>query len=162
MQLIKPTLKHFERMAELIYSRRLLHEWAGTTVGYPFTADTLMSDFKVPERLSFSLVDSQQRFVAFGQCYERLGRCHLGRLFVDPVFRGKTYEGKRVIAHLIDGISVEGCAAYKSDLCSLFVLKNNQAAIKAYHNIGFELSDYPLGTPFASCLYMTRLFEHGS
>lgn len=151
MQLVEPTYDHFVEMLTWISSQAQLHEWAGPNVTYPCTAHTLMIDFKVSTLLSFALVDNQNNLMAFGQCYERVKHCHLGRLIVAPEFRGKG-----LVAKLIDLLSIVGCREFNTDVCSLFVLKANNAAIKAYQRIGFELSDYPFEIPLDSCLYMTK------
>lgn len=151
MHLFEPNYEHFVEMASWVLSQEQLHEWAGPSVRYPCSAATLMSDFKLDELISFSLLDDDNNLVAFGQCYERVDCCHLGRLIVAPDFRGKA-----IVASLIERLSLKGCDQFNTNVCSLFVLKKNDTAIKAYQKIGFKLNKYPHEMPLESCLYMTK------
>ena len=159
MQLVTPVQEHFEEMASWVKNQAQLHEWAGPNARFPCTAETLMDDFSLSQLPSYSLVDGHNVFLAFGQYYQRLDHCHFGRLIVAPIYRGKNHQGKRIIEHLIDRLSDEGCRKLNTSVGSLFVLEGNQAAIKAYQNIGFQFAAYPGGAPFESCLYMTKSFK---
>ena len=66
-----------------------LREWAGPVFDYPFDAQSFTNDLKLDTLDSFSMLNQQGELLAFGQCYERVGRWHLGRLAVSPEHRGQ-------------------------------------------------------------------------
>lgn len=151
MKLIESKKEHFDVMASWVSSHEQLYQWAGPNSTYPITADSLMNDFNLPNILSYSLVNESAELLAFGQSYERLSCCHLGRLIVSPEHRGKG-----VVADLIEQLSLIACRVFDRQRCSLFVLKNNLAAISAYEKIGFKVTAYPLEMPIKACLYMVK------
>lgn len=151
MKLIEPNLAHFDVMASWITSPQLLEQWAGPNSTYPITADRLMSDFDLPNVLSYSMINKAAELLAFGQCYERLGCCHLSRLIVAPEHRGNA-----LIADLIEQLSVIACQTFDLHRCSLFVFQTNSVAISAYEKNGFKITTYPLDMPVKACFYMTK------
>ena len=96
-------------------------------------------------------VSNEADFLAFGQYYQRLGKCHLGRLIVNPKFRGKG-----VAAKLMHGICELGLTELELKECSLFVLADNSNAIQAYKKFGFSFVEYPDEIPLDNCLYMVK------
>jgi ribosomal protein S18 acetylase RimI-like enzyme len=90
--------------------------------------------------------------LAFGQYYLRLGNCHLGRLIVNPNFRGQG-----IASHLINQLSTLGRSDLRTDSCSLFVLGHNKSAIKVYTKLGFSMADYPEEIPLKNCFYMVQV-----
>jgi ribosomal protein S18 acetylase RimI-like enzyme len=152
MNLVEPTNQHFREMASWVSDQNELQRWAGPNARFPMTANSLMEDFRLAELISYSLLNQSGQFIAFGQCYERLGCCHLGRLIVAPQQRGKG-----VVDHLIRRLSEVGCAELKTSRCSLFVFEDNFAAISAYEKYGFDVVTYPQAMPMKDCLYMTRV-----
>lgn len=151
MNLVKPTIEHFQQMASWVHTQDDLLQWAGPNARFPMTADSLMEDFKLTELISYSLVNQNTQFIAFGQYYERQGCCHLGRLIVAPDHRGKG-----VIDNLIRQLSNIGCVELNTRRCSLFVFEENSAAINAYKKCGFEVAAYPDQMPMDACLYMVK------
>ena len=124
--------------------------WGGPEFRYPFSEDTFREDAKVLELPSWSLVDADGTFCAFGQYYPRLGLCHLGRLAVAPALRGRGVG--RVLVH---ALAERGLAALKADGCSLFVLTSNERAARLYRRLGFVAQPYPGPAPlFDDCIYM--------
>ena len=89
--------------------------------------------------------------LAFGQIYNRLDHCHLGRLVVSPAFRGQGVGRKLVELLLEEGQRILGLSE-----SSLFVLSDNQAAMKLYQNMGFVETQYPESIPLENCLYLTK------
>lgn len=151
MTLVEPTIEHVTQLASWVNSQQQLYQWAGPSVRFPITFESLLSDLKLNTLLSYSLVSKKQELIAFGQCYERLGHCHLGRLIVSPEHRGK-----RIISDLISQLSITACAELNTQSCSLFVFEDNFTAIKAYQHNGFELTTYPAVMTLEKCLYMTK------
>lgn len=133
-----------------------LREWAGPNFTYPYDANSFAKDLNLDRLDSFSLLNQKHEFVAFGQCYKRLQSCHLGRLAVAPTHRGNNY-----VAHLMHHLIEFGKNKFTARSCSLFVLKQNSAAISAYQKYGFEYASYPEPIPFANCLYMLKRLDAG-
>ena len=114
-----------------------VHEWGGPHMRFPFQHDRFLEDIRFNDLFSYSLFHAE-RMVAFGQCYDRLGRCHLGRLVVDPEQRRKGFG-----IHLIEQLMRVGCQKLNTHSVSLFVLKNNNRAKNLYLKLGFEVQAYP-------------------
>lgn len=58
--------------------------WSGPGFRYPFDLSSFKEDLKLDSLKSFSFVSHERKLLAFGQYYPRLGKCHLGRLVVNP------------------------------------------------------------------------------
>ena len=128
-----------------------LKDWAGPNFRYPYNFASFSSDLNFNSFKAFSLVDDKFRLLAFGQYYLRLNRCHLARLVVSP-----NYRGKGIAKELMMRLSELGTAELKVNACSLFVLKHNKSAIKAYEKFGFSESHYPDELPIDNCIYMIK------
>ncbi len=61
-----------------------LRTWGGPDFRFPFTEATFREDAKLSSLATWSLVTDEGALAAFGQCYERVGRCHFGRVAVSP------------------------------------------------------------------------------
>lgn len=151
MQLIQALEAHIVGMMGWFANEDELKQWAGPGFRYPFDLSSFTEDLKITPTNAFSLVSDKGELLGFGQYYQRLDKCHLGRLVVNPKFRGKG-----IIAELIKLISVQGTKALNVTACSLFVLSHNKSAVKAYQKVGFVLADYPDEIPLADCLYMVK------
>jgi ribosomal protein S18 acetylase RimI-like enzyme len=124
--------------------------WGGPEFRYPFDEATFREDSKVGESPSWSLVDDDAAFIAFGQYYLRLGHCHLSRLAVSPGLRGQGI-GSTLVLELCR----RGQAALGANSCSLFVLPGNEPAQRLYSRLGFVVRPYPEPAPaFDGCIYM--------
>ncbi len=112
--------------------------WGGPGLRFPHTRDSFLEDIHWQKMASYSLLDDAGQLAGFGQYYEKLGRCHLARLVISPSLRGQG-QGQWFIARLM--------AAGMQDLgvgnCSLFVLKNNEPALRCYTGLGFQQTPYP-------------------
>lgn len=151
MQLIEPSESHLLEMMTWFSDEQELSDWSGPNFRYPYNVSTFAADLKLSTLSSFSLVSNDAEFVAFGQHYQRLGKCHLGRLIVNPKFRGK---GKA--SELMRLICESGLKKLEVKECSLFVLAHNKYAIKAYEKFGFILAKYPEKIALENCLYMVK------
>lgn len=151
MNLIPAQDNHFEELMTWFTDEETLSEWSGPGFRYPFTSASFKEDLKLTELSSFALVSEQKEFLAFGQYYNRIDRCHLGRLVVSPKLRGKG-----IAAKLMEQLCLKGLEALKVTECSLFVLAHNNKAIKAYEKFGFSFVDYPESIPLDNCLYMVK------
>ncbi len=114
--------------------------WGGPGLRYPFSDQSFREDIHWGKMPSYSLLDDAGNFAGFGQYYEKAGRCHLARLVISPGLRGQG-QGQWFIARLMDiGMKDLGFQA-----CSLFVLKNNEKALRCYTSLGFTHTPYPPG-----------------
>jgi len=127
---------HIDSMMDWFLDRRSCAIWAGPDFRYPFTAETFREDMRL-SLPSYSLVIDTDEFVAFGQYYARLQRCHLARLAVAPNHRGHG------IGHiLIRELSRVGRKSVGASECSLFVMDDNTPARRLYEHMGFVTTPY--------------------
>jgi ribosomal protein S18 acetylase RimI-like enzyme len=151
-KLVEPLDNHLVQMMGWFSNQQELADWSGPNFRYPFDFSSFVTDLKLSTLRSFSLVSNESEFLAFGQYYQRLGKCHLGRLIVNPKCRGKG-----IASALMHHICELGLKELKVKECSLFVLTHNENAIKAYKKFGFTFADYPQEIPLNNCLYMVKL-----
>lgn len=151
MQLIQPLENHLLEIMSWFSSEKELTDWSGPNFRYPYDISSFVEDLKLNTLSSFSLVSDEFEFLAFGQYYERLGKCHLGRLIVNPKFRGKG-----IASELMFNICELGLKDLKVKECSLFVLAHNKYAIQAYEKFGFSFVNYPDEISLENCLYMVK------
>lgn len=151
MHLSRVSKEHLTEMMTWFDSEHQVEDWAGPNFRYPYDLDTFTEDIRLDSLDSFALFDNEANLVAFGQCYQRLNRCHLGRLAVAPEQRGNN-----IIAELMTRLIDFGTEKFNASSSSLFVMEHNSAAISAYKKFGFESTDYPEPIPFENCLYMIK------
>ena len=97
-----------------------------------------------------SPVGEDGRLLGFGQFYQKLGRCHLARLVINPDFRGHGL-GEEFVAALMK----HGSEDLRAGEFSLYVMTANKPALNCYRSLGFELADYPDGDArLENCVFM--------
>lgn len=129
-----------------------VRRWGGPEFAYPFTPETFRRDCHWPGMASFSLRDGDGALLAFGQFYDREGHINLARIGVRPDVQGQGI-GRRFMSRLM-AVSIEQLPlpAY-----SLYVYRDNEAALRCYRSLGFEIRPYPPGVKLAdACYFMTR------
>ena len=150
-KLIPFTLSHVESLRSFFSNHSEISQWAGPNFRYPHTTQTFLEDLRYQELSSYSLINDSGELLAFGQYYQRLIHCHLGRLVVNPQLRGLG-----LAKVLIKELSIIG----QKDLClsslSLFVLDNNKPAKNLYKTLGFKEKSYPEELPLNNFLYLIR------
>ncbi|WP_438862889.1 GNAT family N-acetyltransferase [Neptunicella sp.] len=151
MKLTNPTELQLKTLMSWFSNQQETYQWGGPEFPFPFDTDSFREGLKLDELNSFALIDDNDQFVAFGQFYLRIGRCHLGRLVVNPSHRGRGV-GKVLVQHLIE----KGRKNLNVSECSLFVLNTNQSAKQLYQSAGFIKTDYPQPMPLANCDYMVK------
>lgn len=129
---------HIPALMRWIDSERQCSQWGGPGFRYPFDSQSFSEDCRWQELPSFALENTAGDLLAFGQFYNRLDHCHLGRLIVAPQARGQG-----IGQHLIRALVARGCGALNLQRCSLFVLKNNPRARALYEKLGFTAREYP-------------------
>ena len=93
---------------------------------------------------TFRLTNPAGEFAGFGQLYERHGRINMARLAVHPLMRGAGV-GKRLVNTLMEA----GRQHFDLQEFSLFVYRDNTAALECYRSVGFRENDYPDEDPMA-------------
>ena len=132
--------------------RQLVNAWGGPRFRYPFDRQTFAEDCHWPEMASFALHDPDGEFAAFGQVYNRNDRINLARLVAHPEKRGQGV-GKR----LVQGLMQAGAELFDLQEYSLFVYRDNTAALECYRSQGFTIQDFPQDELLADvCYYLTR------
>lgn len=124
--------------------------WGGPEFRFPFTEATFRIDAKLASLPTWVLLEDDGRLAGFGQCYLRVGRCHLGRLAVAPARRGHGF-GSTLVRELCRW----GRAHFSATEYSLFVAPVNVQARRLYERLGFVESPYPEASPeVQSFVYM--------
>lgn len=118
--------------------RRSCETWGGPHFRFPFTDASFREDAKLDSLPSWALVPESGALAGFGQYYQRLGRCHLGRLAIAPHLRGGGL-GSRLIHEL----SERGKTELGVESLSLFVHPDNERALRLYERLGFSVVQYP-------------------
>jgi len=150
MQLLACTHQDLVGVFRWFHSEKSVLYWAGPDVTYPLQVKRFKTETKFDQSHSYVLKQGRQ-LLAFGQIYNRLEHCHLGRLVVSPAFRGQGVGRYLVEVLLAQGVQKLGLAKG-----SLFVLADNKPAIKLYQAMNFKVTDYPETTAVKNGLYMTR------
>lgn len=149
--LSNPSDGHLTQIMTWFANEAQLKIWSGPNFRYPFDFESFKSDLNLTSLNSFSLLSQQADLLAFGQYYLRAGKCHLGRLVVNPAFRGQA-----IVAELINGLSMAGKKELQVNACSLFVYNHNTSAVKAYEKLGFCVATYLEDMPLENCVYMVK------
>ena len=150
MQLLPCTNQDLIGVFRWFNSEKAVLYWAGPGITFPLQIKRFKTDAKFEKSQSYVLKQGRT-LLAFGQIYNRLDHCHLGRLVVSPAFRGQGVGRKLVELLLEEGQRILGLSEG-----SLFVLSDNQAAMKMYQNMGFVETQYPESIPLENCLYLTK------
>lgn len=141
-----------DRLMRWFPDARSLRVWGGPEFRFPFTRHSFAEDMQWGRMAAFCLCDGRARLTAFGQLYLRYERIHLARLVVDPELRGRGI-GKELVRRLLD----TGPRLFARSEFSLFVFRDNAIALTCYRSMGFRITAYPDGMPFADeCYYLTR------
>jgi ribosomal protein S18 acetylase RimI-like enzyme len=152
MILIKPTKQQYLQVKDWFNNHQEIYTWGGPSMTYPMSDESFLDLLTAAHINSFCLLNDDQQLVAFGQFYSRLEHHHLGRLAVNPHFRGLGLS-KILITKLLKTAFLEQPAKG----ASLFVFRDNLVAYKCYQSLGFKERDYP-EHPFPgnmqNCAYM--------
>jgi len=133
---------HLPELMTWFPDKTTLQTWGGPEFRFPFTAASFREDAKLRSLPTWALVEKDGTLAAFGQCYLRVGRCHVGRLAVSPGLRGSGYG-----TTLIRELNKWGTAEFGVDSRSLFVMSSNRRAIELYRRLGYSEMSYPEPSP---------------
>jgi ribosomal protein S18 acetylase RimI-like enzyme len=130
--------------------------WAGPSFRFPFDRASFIEDCRLGDMAS-RVLKRDTTLLAFGQFYLRYGRINLARLVVSPAHRGQGY-GRALLRALF----ADARRYIDAEEFSLFVYRDNPAALGCYRSAGFVVTDYPDDAPLADeCYYLVRP-QHGA
>jgi len=147
----KPTSDDISTLTTWFTTEQEFTTWSGPNIRYPFDCSTLMTDLKIDSLSTFILRSQHNELLAFGQYYERIGRCHFARLVVNPARRGQG-----IASELLNHLQQAAQQELATSEYSLFVYADNTAAIRAYHKYGFAVEPYPDDTTLDNFVYMVQ------
>ena len=128
----KAKLSDLETIISWIPDEPACKSWAGPTVRFPLSVESLSKDISFSDNNSYCLIKSET-VIAFGQLLPKeKGRLHFARIIVDPSKRAMGY-GKRLCNELLQIANQKGCKKI-----SLNVYRNNTSALKLYEYLGFR------------------------
>jgi ribosomal protein S18 acetylase RimI-like enzyme len=137
-------------VAPWVGSRRECERWAGPRIPYPLQLSALAVQIEMAEAVNVVLED-EQGIAAFGQALARgPGRAHLGRIIVRPDARRRGL-GRILIAALLARAEAAG-----RPLATLYVYRDNAAAIRLYTSLGFRRSARPPEDPPSSGVWFMQ------
>ena len=141
------------QLASWFPTERACREWGGPRFRFPFDDASFLADTRYDELPSYSLQPvGSDELLGFGQYYPRAGCCHLARLAIAPLHRGR-----RLGTDLVNGLAARGRAELGVTSCSLFVLASNAAALRLYERLGFTRKPWPADAPqLDGGLYLVR------
>jgi ribosomal protein S18 acetylase RimI-like enzyme len=152
MSLIYPTEQQYLLVKGWFSNHQQLCSWGGPNMTYPMSDEIFLKLLTADHFKSFGLLNDEQQLVAFGQYYRRLEHHHLGRLAVNP-----NYRGQGLAKILITKILEQAFLQQSAKGASLFVFKDNTVAYQCYQSLGFIETEYP-EQPFPgnmqNCAYM--------
>lgn len=138
MNLVHTDIGHLSTLMSWFPDKESSYNWCGPGLRYPFTDETFQDDIQWGKMPTYSLLDSENQLIGFGQYYEKYGRCHLARLVISPFHRSKGL-GYGFINKLME----IGMADLGLSECSLFVVSSNDKALYCYRALNFKKADYP-------------------
>ncbi|MFT5221148.1 MAG: ribosomal protein S18 acetylase RimI-like enzyme [Planctomycetota bacterium] len=152
MNIVAPQQLHLETLMSWFPDHNSGFLWCGPGFRFPFTRESFLQDMHWGQMPAYALLDESDGLLAFGQYYEKEGRCHLARLVVSPLNRSEGI-GHEFILELMN----LGRRELNVTECSLFVANANERALKCYISLGFEKAENPPGRKnYADIEFMVR------
>jgi ribosomal protein S18 acetylase RimI-like enzyme len=111
-----------------------LRRWAGSTVRWPATVETLWADINNADATTFAFESPVHGMVGFGQVrFREQTYGHLARVVVSPNHRGLGLGRALCLALMREAPRLHAISAY-----SLYVFTDNPSAIALYRTLGFQ------------------------
>ena len=143
-------IKHAREIMTWFPDKESVIRWGSPYTRYPLREETFYEDIYWDRISSRIALGEDGRLLGFGQFYPKLGRCHLARLVINPVFRGQGL-GEEFVATLMK----HGSERLDTEEFSLYVMSANKPAYNCYRNLGFNLAKYPHDDPHLdNCVFM--------
>ena len=144
-------LEHAREIIGWFPDEESVTRWGSPYTRYPLREETFYEDIYWDRIHSRIALAEEGSLLGFGQFYPKLGRCHLARLVINPVYRGRGLGEEFVAALMKHGSELLGTDGY-----SLYVMTANKPAYNCYRSLGFSLKPYPHGDPkLENCVFMT-------
>ena len=122
-----------------------LRRWAGSTVRWPATAETLWADINNADATTFAFESAELGLVGFGQVrFREQTYGHLARVVVSPHHRGLGLGRALCVALMREAPRLHAISAY-----SLYVFTDNPNAIALYRTLGFREKGFHAKYPTA-------------
>jgi len=130
-----PTNAHYAELATWVPDAHQCVRWAGAKLPFPFSATDLPELLHTEPCDTNALVGNEGKLLGFGQIFLRreAGTGHLGRIIVNPAYRGAGL-GKDLCGQLIE----RGVAWHGFRSMTLWVYVDNPAAVRLYESLGFR------------------------
>lgn len=124
--------------------------WGSPYMRWPIREESFLEDIYW-ERFEARVARGDEgELLAFGQYYNKLGRCHLARLVVNPEFRRRG-----IGLEFIDRLMQHGGEILGTNEFSLYVMTANKPAWHCYKSLGFHMEPYPHCDPHLdNCVFM--------
>ncbi|MET1254064.1 GNAT family N-acetyltransferase [Aliikangiella maris] len=130
LQLILANQSQIAQLLVWFNTEAATRAWAGPKVHYPLILSQLIEDINDTQSQDYALVDEKGQLKGFGQILSRFGNQHLGRIVVNPKYRGQGI-GHQLVTRLLTKTN----PAFTR---SLLVYKDNLAALQLYQKLGFQ------------------------
>ncbi len=156
LALAEATRSDLETLMQWFTDARSVRAWGGPDFRFPFDGNSFLHDCRWPETPSFiARMPGETQPAAFGQFYEYRDRIHFARLVVQPGLRARGI-GRQFVRLLAEAVMGQ----LPLDEASLFVYRDNAAALRCYRALGFTESAYPPERPLADqCFFLTRRLD---
>lgn len=151
-QLVKADKSHMSDVISWLGSADEMLLWGGPGLIFGLDALAFAEQIKLDSVSSCSLISEKQKVIGFGQYYERLERIHFGRIGIAKDERGKG------LSNVLMSLLIDCATENDNRELSLFVMKDNEPAIRCYSRLGFVVADYPESMPngMTDVNYMVR------
>lgn len=134
-ELRAPELSDYDTIATWIKDADSCSRWAGPLVPFPFSARELPDLLSVKGGSSYSLSDSDNNCIGFGQFWiSKQGAVHLGRIIISPETRG--FGAGRLLCNRLITKALQETGA---TMVTLRVYRDNTPALSLYSSLGFSV-----------------------
>ncbi|MEP4547415.1 MAG: GNAT family N-acetyltransferase [Saccharospirillum sp.] len=125
----------YDAIATWIEDATSCSRWAGPLVPFPFSARELPELLSVKGGSSYSLYDSNNNCIGFGQFWVvKQGAVHLGRIIISPEARG--FGAGRLLCNKLMAKAMQEAGAAR---VTLRVYRDNAPALSLYSSLGFSI-----------------------
>lgn len=121
-----------------------LKKWGGPGLSIPVHPDNMSRHLQAHDFKSFAWLHHTQ-MVGFGQYQVYMQYLHLGRLVINPKYRGKGWSRSLVNALINNGLSHTSIDNTNIQYISLYVYPDNIIAHQLYLKMGFKKAKPPQG-----------------
>lgn len=126
--------------------------WSGYRFEFTHDLHYFSEQLRLHQIPGYALVsDTDDLLLGFGQMMSDHERCHLVRVAINPMLRGRGY-GKK----LLKCLCAQGKRKFNPRYYSLFVNQANRTAVRLYESEGFRRTTYDGAMPNSESWYMEK------